>query len=274
MRKSRFVGAFESALGRLASVDDAALGRRVTWRGWGGSEATVQFLVYQLLREEQAALVAAEHASRVSEVERILRLAQQAFGDLRGLLAGREDRLLDREPAVGEWSLRAILRHVLAVELRYAAQILYSAHRREEEPLAIPPERLPCDRLSPPDPQYADTRTAGMSRILERLADARAGTDGLVSGLPEALLVRPSLWGSAEIDVRLRLHQVAAHIVEHVVQCERTLETLGARDGEARRVMRRISAVRGAHETISEDAALRRLDGEYAKLDALIAAPA
>lgn len=255
-----FTGTFETAMARFASLDDDALRRVGRWRG---REVPLQLLLYNVLREEQHALVRAQLAWQPTEVERTLGLAQQAFGDLRGLLVGRDDALLDRAPAPGEWSLRDLLRHVLAAELRYAAQVLYSAHRRDDEPLAIPPERLPCDRLSPPEPQYADTRTVGLARILQRFAAARAQSDGLLGGLSDAVLARPSIWG-VEVDVRYRLHQIAAHIAEHVVQCEKVLSLLGERDGEARRAVRRISGTRGAHEAISDPATLRALDAEYA----------
>lgn len=261
------MGTFEVALARLASLDDAELARAAQWRG---RRATAQFVLYSLLREEQLALVRAQRSWEPTEAERILALAQQAFGDLRGLLVGRPDSLLDRPPAAEEWSLRQLLRHVLAAELRYATQTLYSAHRADDEPVAIPPERLPCDRLNPPEPQYAETRTAGIARILDRLAAARAQTDGLAGGLADALLARPSIWGEREVDVRYRLHQVGAHIAEHAIQCEKILSVLGERDGEARRIVRRISAARGAHEAVSEAAALRALDGEYATVAAAL----
>ena len=93
---------FDAALARLAMLSDAELGRE----GWTfrGSPTDVGYALYHALEEEQRALIAAPRAP--TESARILGLAQGAFGELRGLLAGLDDALLDRAPAEGEWSLR------------------------------------------------------------------------------------------------------------------------------------------------------------------------
>lgn len=260
------MGVFEKALATFASLSDAELGRELG----APQRPSPRFLLYESLRDEQQALVSAHQEWRPSESERALLLAQEAFGDLQGLLVGRSNELLDRTPARGEWTLRQVLRHVLATEMRYAAQILYSAHRGEDEPVGIPPERLPCDRETPPDPRDTATRSGAVERILDAIATARAETDALAGGLPPEALARPSLWGTREVHVRRRLHQVAAHLVEHTIQCQKTLSALGVADGDARHVVRRIAATRAAHEAISDDTTLRELDAAHGERVALI----
>src|SRR5207253_6862777 len=109
------------------------------------------------MRRPEQAIGASDEASSRSEVSRILEFAQAAYGDLVGILVGRDDRLLD-SARDGEWSLRDVMRHAIAVELRYAAQIEYSATRAETDPIGIPAGLLPCDRLSPPEPEFAHSR--------------------------------------------------------------------------------------------------------------------
>lgn len=221
---------------------------------------TCHFVLFDLLRREQA-LAAMRQPAR-TEARRILDFARAAYGDLVGFLVGRDDQLLD-EARDGEWTLRDVLRHAIAVELRYRAQVIYSATRAEDDPIAISEERLPCDRLSPPG-EFTASRTGGVTQILELLARARRATDEAAAGLSDDALTRPSLWGRHAMDVRMRLHQVGAHLIETVIQIEKVLSPDG--DTEARRIMRRCCATRGMHEGWSDERARASLDERYAVL--------
>lgn len=241
-------------MARFASLEDEALARPWAWRS---REATVRDALYRSLEEEHAALVRARGAWEPTEGERILALAQRAFGDLRGLLVGLLDPLLDRAPAEREWSLRQVLRHLLGAERRQATQVVYAAHRAEGEPMRMPDERLPKDD---------DAEVSGdAARILDRFAALRAQSDSLCGGLPQGALSRPTIWSGHEVDVRFRLHRFASHITEHTIQCEKTLELLGARQSEARRIVRRIWAARGELEAIDDEATLRALEAAHAE---------
>jgi hypothetical protein len=187
-----------------------------------------------------------------SESARILALAQSAFGDLRGLVAGLDDALLDRAPADGEWSLREILAHAIGVERSYRANVEYSFARTAAEPVVMPVERRPK-----PDP--ADT-AGGFADIVACFATRRAETDVALGTTDEAALARPTMWGGIEVDVRFRLHRLASHIAEHTYQCEKAIRALDAYGGDARTICRRIGAMRGLHERRSGAAALRALD--------------
>lgn len=240
------------ALGTLGSLPDNDL-RRVL-RG-----QTLQFHLYAALRREQRAFAAAVHSDR-SEASSILAFARAAYSELTAFLAGREVLDLARD---GEWSLRDLLRHAIAVELRYRAQVLWSANRADADPVAIPPDRLPCDRLSPPASEFGDATLGSMERVLDLFGVARAATDEQLVTLGPSVLVRRSMWGSLEVDVRERLHQIGVHIVEVHLQAEKML---GATELEARRIIRRIAATRGLHEALSERHLLDELDTALATL--------
>lgn len=222
-----------------------------------------QLVLYDLLRHEQA-LAAGRQAADRTEVARILDLVQMAYGDLCGLLIGRPDDLLERARD-GEWSLRDLLRHAIAVELRYAAQVEWAATRRDHDPLAIPDARLPCDRRAPPELDFADSRTAGIARLLELLGAARARSDQLLAAIPDAALTRPSLWGQVEMPVRMRLHQSAAHLTEVAVQAEKMLGA-DATGAETRRILRHCCRMRGWHLRWSDATARAQLDSRYRAL--------
>src|SRR5258706_13484406 len=108
---------FETALRALARATDADLVRAWNWPGKGAADIRNAF--FYLLMEDQNALVAA--ATPMKEADRILVLAQRAFGDLRGLLLAIPDALLDRQPAPGEWSGRKTMDHTIRGKRSYRA---------------------------------------------------------------------------------------------------------------------------------------------------------
>ncbi len=245
------------ALAVIARLPDEALPGLVEIGD--GRKASLQFALYDLLRHEQA-LAVEVHQLRRSEIDRILDLAQAAYGELVGLLVGRPDEILETARD-GEWSLRDLLRHAIAVEIRYTAQVEYSATRAEGDPLAIPADRLPCDRLSPPDAGFGDSRSAGITRVLELLGDARARSDRQLSSIPSAALERPSLWGAHQMTLRMRLNQMAAHLTEVQVQAEKCLGP--ELRSETRRILGHCCRARGSHERASAAEARSALDRTY-----------
>jgi hypothetical protein len=244
---------FDASLARLAVLSDADL-LREDW-AFRGNATEIGYALYHGLEEEQRAVIAAPRAR--TESARILGLAQSAFGDLRGLLAGLEDALLDRAPAKGEWSLRETLAHLIEVERSYRASTEYALARTAAEPVKAPDARRPK-----PDP--ADT-AGGIADIVARVASRRAETDTRLGDLAEADLSRPTIWSGFPVDVRHRLHRFASHITEHTYQCEKAIRALDAYGGDARTICRRIGAMRGLHERRSDTATLHALDAALAE---------
>lgn len=222
--------------------------------------SSIRDALYGLLRREQA-ISASAPASPRSEVSRILDFAQAAYGDVVGVLVGRNDTLLDTARD-GEWSLRDVVRHAMAVELRYAAQVEYSATRPDADPVEIRPALLPCDRLSPPDAEFANSRTGGAIAVLELLGKARIRTNSHLEKVADAALTRPSLWGTQLVDVRTRLHQIAAHLTETAIQVEKIV----GGGGEFRAIVRRCCIARGMHERSSSANEQALLDDSYRAL--------
>ncbi|MGH2492529.1 MAG: DinB family protein [Candidatus Limnocylindria bacterium] len=252
---------FDRALWRLARANDP----KARWR-WRDVDppALAGYAFFNALEEEQMAVAAL--APDGDETSRILTLAQIAFGRLRALLAAVDDDLLDRAPAAGEWSLRETLAHTIGVERSYRANTQHALVRHDDEPLTLPAERRPQ-----PDP---DDTSGGVLDILAAFAARRAETDTALAGLDAQQLVRPSQWGPYEvphrIDVRFRLHRFASHIVEHTVQCEKALESLGVTLNDPRAVVRAIGTARGAHERRSSRPTLEALDAAlHARADAI-----
>lgn len=239
---------FDAAIHGFAQLDHDVLSRPWSWQG---GTIDVRYALYRALEEAQEAAVRVG-AEPHPESRRILALAQRAFGDLRGLLAGLPADVLDAVPSAGEWSIRTTLHHLLVVERRYALQTLYAVERTDIEPVRIPEDRLPT-------PAQLDDR-GDVATLLARLGEARAETDRRLGGLPAAGLLRPTIWVKIDVDVRFRLHRFAAHLVEHAVQCEKTLAALGWRMTEGRRIVRHVTAALGELEGLGAYGAARDVE--------------
>src|SRR5260221_861913 len=129
---------FDESLARLAPLSDAELERPWIFRSVA---MDLRYALYHALEEEQRAAIGTPTEPRAAA--RILSVAQYAFGSLRGLLAGLDDSVLDREPAPGEWSIRRTLVHTIGGERSYRGQVEYSVARSAAESVKMPDERRP-----------------------------------------------------------------------------------------------------------------------------------
>jgi len=242
---------FTRLLIEAATRSQADLEKPWTWPGHEGEQLQGRYLYFALLRLEQGAVAASSPAE--TEAARLVDIAQAAFGDFRGLLAGLREEDLDRSPGEGEWSLRRVYRHVLGVELRYAQQVSYALARSDQDPVYITPTTS-----SEVPPEEA---AGGPAELIERLADARRQSLPFRE-LTAAELVRPTRWAGHDVDVRFRLHRFAEHLAEHTVHCQKQLAALGIQPTEAGELVRRLSVLRGRHELRTSLSELDRLDAE------------
>ncbi len=251
---------FESVLTGFAALDEDELMR--PW-SWGGRPLDVRYALYRALEEAQEAHVHAV-AKPHPESRRILALAQRAFGDLRGLLVGLQEDLLASAPSQGVWSVREVIAHMILVEQRYALHTLYAVERSDAEPVRLPDARLPP--LAPSD----DGGSVG--EILTRLGTARADTNRRLDNVRVEAMTRPTIWSGCDVDVRFRLHRFGAHVVEHTIQCEKTLAALGWRPAEGRRIVRCITAVLGEVEGLGAVTEARAIGARLAERFASVTA--
>ena len=240
-------------LAQFAERDEKELAQ--PWR-FRDKPSEVRYALYHTLEDAQeilVRLVALAHP----ESRRILALAQRAFGELRGLLIGLPGDLLDRSPREGEWSIRETLRHIIVIEGRYAVQTRYAMERADSDPLRVADDRMPT-------PAQIDV-TGDVDAILGRVRDVRAETDRRLGHVPLAAMTRPTQWVQHDVDVRFRLHRFAAHMIEHTIQCEKTLAALGWRMTEGRRIVRRLTGVLGEVEGYGGHAEAREIEQRLAE---------
>jgi uncharacterized damage-inducible protein DinB len=238
---------FDETLVCYASLSDERLSEPWSWPGHDGAPLEVRDALLRSLELELAALAGVGQG--VGEAMRALALAQAAFGDLRGMLCGQPDGMLDAEPGGGEWTLRQVLQHILWVERRYQHQTAYAASRTDDDPVRREFE-VPAEDA------------ATVDEWLGRLAAVRE-EGRQVLAVPDERLNRPSVWTGHAVNVRFRLHRFSGHLAQHTIQCEKVLRRVSGAESEARMLVRRISVARGAHEWLSEPAVLSALDDAH-----------
>jgi hypothetical protein len=249
------VSSFAQLLGRLAAYSDADMAQPWAWPGHTGAPLQVRDCHWRIVESEQAWLATLPAADR--EAAGIMELAQSALGDLRGLLAGQLEEVLEGKPG-DQWSLREVLSHVLLTERRYAWQVRYAINRDQTQPTyAVPPVEVSA----------AETG-ASLRDWIDILEAERARTDAFCGALDGPALARPTVWAEYEVDVRFRLHRFAGHLAEHTIQAEKVLRAIDRAPAEARQVVRLISRLRGRHERRSAIADLEALDAGHSALAA------
>jgi uncharacterized damage-inducible protein DinB len=220
--------------------------------GLGESELTtgvdgggdVRYCLWRILIETNLARVDVAEALAAlgwhqSNAQRILALTFGSRGDLVSRLAGMPDEYLDMEPAPGEWSVRQTLEHANLVDRRYADASL--------EAVSLARQGLPMRQPSGGGPRGEPERLPG--RLIDVLAALRARRDEVVArlaGLTDEELHAPIIYRGEEVDVRFRLHLLAAHEREHTGQVARTLRAVGFAQTEAQMILGQAESARGA----------------------------
>lgn len=212
--------------------------------------------LHEVLESEQAAVISVLPALAHREAPAILAFANQAWGDLKGLLLGVPGSALDQPPSTGAWSIRQTIAHLGRTERTYLAAVRYAVGRMADEPVLMPDS---LRAAAAPDDAAGDERT--MAAWFERL---REESNVVCRRLGPEDLARPSVWSYHQVDVRFRLHRFSSHIVEHGIQCETILEALGIQLSDAARLARRISALRSLHRDFSGSKACELLDRRHA----------
>ncbi|HEV8228044.1 MAG TPA: DinB family protein [Methylomirabilota bacterium] len=250
----------DAALARFATLDEQELSQ--PWR-FRDKPSDVRYALYRTLEDAQEILVRLS-ALPHPESRRILALAQRAFGDLRGLLIDLPGDVLDRSPREEEWSIRETLRHIMIIEGRYAVQTRYATERADSDPMRVADDQMPT-------PAQIDV-SGDIEAILGRVRERRGETDRRLGNLSPAAMIRPTQWMQYDVDVRFRLHRFAAHMIEHTIQCEKTLAALGWRMTEGRRIVRRVTGTLGEVEGYGGHAEVREIEQRLAERAASVAA--
>jgi hypothetical protein len=229
------------------------LERQWDWRAYQEGVRYAMFRTYEELRTLAAQLMA-ERSSKgtpISTAHHTLGQYHSAYRDLQAVIMGVDDALLNKPPAPGEWPLRIILGHILAAEREFFARIWHAVQHYRNQDLPEDQEPLPVEMTDDEVAEFVGSH-AEFERTMNRLSipGIMSYYDSLHKRVLRELtdikgfeLEAESLWWEGTpYTVEFRLHRLDAHLRQHTVQIEKTLEALVGTPSEARRLVRLIYA--------------------------------
>ena len=237
------------AVTRLAEVSHAFTDADLAqpWR-WHVHEEGVRFallVTYMQLRDLAVTLAhkRAQDGPPLALAQRALEPYHTAYRELQALLVGVEETLFEEQPAAGEWPLRTILTHTINTQRAFFTLVHYGlARQRSDEQLSA---RLPDDeveRVVDSHEAYAAVwRDGSVDDLLAYFDELHDRALHEFSQIDDDELSGPSnWWEDEEFSLQYRLHRFDAHLRQHTVQAEKTLEAVGHTNSEARRLLRLI----------------------------------
>jgi uncharacterized damage-inducible protein DinB len=258
-----FATAIESFDRRLRAIDDNALDLFWAWESY--DEEGVRFGI--LRTTEQVADAAIEIGARRAEAgagrsraERILGRYLVSWRELWSV-ADRADTVVDIAPAEGEWSLRAILDHLVEADFGFLVTIRNGLEQVRAGVVA--PRRVGSDEawLALADVEEGPWRAAMEGPLDDIREFHRASRDRIVdrlAGVTDAELEQTSPFWDGERSNRFRLGRFESHLRQHTIQAEKAVQATMGAPREVERLLRLLARATGDVEAaaIRADAGL------------------
>jgi hypothetical protein len=232
--------AVEELVRATVDLPDEAMGRTWVWREYDDEGLRFMLLLAQHeLRDLAVRLesLRARNGSPRTQAEHILGQYHAAYRDLSGVLAGVKDDDLDRPPAEGEWPVREALHHMLGAEYGFLGVVQYALAPDRPRDSEEAEERWDSwrDERGYRGPKTLD---GGVREVRNALFEIHRRVLSELAGLTDDALERPAHFWDGAKPIRFRLHRFEAHMVQHTIQVEKTLEAIGRGPTEARRLVR------------------------------------
>jgi uncharacterized damage-inducible protein DinB len=235
--------AVQKLAGATRLLKDEAL--ETDW-AWRDHEEGLRFALigtYHELRDLAVTLEAGRQVDGipVTTAQHLLAQYHAALRDLEAVLLSTGDDQLDLPPAEGEWPVRRVLAHMIGAERVFFTLIYFGIdqHRAGLQPSELSDEDL-VTLFGHEEEDIEDVIGDGSledildyhrslhSRILHEMADLSDEELGALS----------RFWEPEPLPVRYRLHRFDAHLRQHTIQIEKTLEAFGSSPNEAVRLLR------------------------------------
>jgi uncharacterized protein len=244
-----------NAVRRLAAatinLSDADLGQPYRW-GAHEDEGT-RFALLGSMHELRALAVhlAAERrrdGPPMTRAQHALAQYHAAYRDLQAVLQGVTAEEYEQPPAPGEWPLRYVYAHMVGAERHFFALVHYGLRRQRESGESIDyPPKLPdgeANRLLGPFEEFYNLmETGSMADMAAYHAVQHDRALVEFAGMSDAEIDGPSIWWEGEpFTLEYRLHRMDAHLRQHTIQVEKTLDAVRGASGEAQRLLRLVYA--------------------------------
>ena len=256
--------AVEALVRATVDLSDAEMDRTWVWREYDEEGLRFVLLLAQHELRDLAVRLAAMRPSPPSQAQRILGQYHFAYRDLTGALAGLRDDDLDRVPAKGEWPLREVIAHLLGAEHGFLGTVRYALAPDRPRDEKEAEERWDSWRE---ENRYRAPKTleGGIAEVRNAMFEIHRRVLDELDGLPDEALERGAMFWDGEKPIRFRMHRFEAHMIQHTVQVDKTLEWIRRAPTEARRLVRVLYRDLAAVEMLSSTGYGQRERDEVAK---------
>lgn len=247
MTELKLIEAVEGFAAITSDLSNDELEIEWQWRAYNEGVRYAFFRTYEELRQLAAYLISQRTSAgkTIHTAHRSLAQYHSAYRELQAVLLRGNDELLDVPPEQNEWPIRVILGHIIAAEREFFARIWFAVQQHRKDILEA--VEMSAQQVEEFVGSYDD-----FERTINRLslAGIMAVYDSLhkrvmreISDIRSFELEAPSLWWEGiPLSVEFRLHRLDAHLRQHTIQLEKTLEALTAPPSEAQRLLRLIYA--------------------------------
>lgn len=256
--------AAEALVRSTVDLPDAEMDRPWVWREYDEEGLRFALLMTQHELRDLAVRLAAMRPTPPLQAQRILGQYHHAYRDLTGALAGVRDEDLDRVPKVGEWPLREVIAHMLGAEYGFLGVIQYGLAPDRPRDSKEAEERWGSWRE---EHGYRAPKTldGGIAEVRNSMFEIHRRVLSELGGLADDALEREAMFWDGDKPIRFRMHRFEAHMIQHTIQVDKTLEWLGRGPTEARRLVRVLYRDLAAVEMLSTDGFGQRERDEVVK---------
>jgi hypothetical protein len=230
--------ALDTAAVEYVGIQDGALEH--PW-DWDGHEADVRYGVFRAIEAVEAAsaeigqILEASGGARRSNAALRVAPATVARWDVHSRLIALDEATLDTVAREGEWTLRETLGHIVGGQRGYAVFTAWYWTRNSAEP-PTPAEREAVEAESGL-PEESEEAAGSVADIRTRLDDALDRAGAHFAGLSDSDLARPGYWSGILVNADFRVGRWSSHLMEHLIQLDKTLAWMGHEPTEVERTM-------------------------------------
>lgn len=238
----------------VQDLPDSELERGWTWGSYKSEGIRfAYFRAYEDLRQLAVGLGLMRDAAAnpFSDAQRILAQYHAAYMDLQAVLMGVDERYFEVHPAEGEWSVRRVLAHIVGADMGFYVAIKFALdkYNQGEDPLVDIDDEIWLGIIGMGEEELDAQMDEPLPGLQSFHGDLHARILSDFAGISDSELEKPSkYWEEEFYSLRFRLHRFDAHMRQHTIQIEKTLQAIGHVPNESQRLLRLIYAALGQVE--------------------------
>jgi len=244
MKSNQLYSAVQEFTRLFINLPDENLELKWTWKDHN-SEG-IRFAFFVTLQElRQLAVTLSTIRPKLTPAQHILSQYHAAYMDLQAAILGLSDEDAEKIPSEGEWNAQKVYAHILGADFGFTAIIRYALelHRASKWTQGPIPENEYPRLYAISEDDYDKLMNGPLTRMTGYHQDFHKRIITEFAGIQDNELDLPAtFWEETHFPIRHRLHRYEAHIVQHIVQIDKTLVATGQAPNESKRLTRQLYA--------------------------------